>query len=250
MKCMRVESAHACPSGGWYHFYDSAKPSYAPRTGERRESVAQIDVEAILTRWQKLTVPKSLSLFAKSLNVSQDALYRLGCCFANEHKAWAFPMYDGVGSAVGIRLRSETGFKWTVTGSRQGVFVPSYILNDREPIAFLPEGPSDLAALLTIGLYGIGRPNNLGGVAEIKQILRTLKIYQAVIVADNDDMKKLGPRDGRPGIEGAINLQKNLGISSVIWIPPTPCKDVRDFIRNGGTKQMILDDIKNRVWKN
>ena len=71
---------------------------------------------------------------------------------------------------------------------------------------------------------------------------------RAAIIADNDELKRYNGGRGRPGIEGAVRLKKELGILSVIWQPPSPCKDVREFKRRGGTKALIDSDINKKVW--
>ena len=151
-------------------------------------------------------------------------------------------MKNGAGNIVGIRLRKADGFKWAVTGSRQGIFIPN---SDPQKIAYLPEGPTDTAAMLTMGLFAIGRPSCNSGNEYIKEALKRLHISRVVVVADNDEIKA-GNR--RPGLEGAIKLKRFLGLPSVIWMPPSPIKDVREFLGKGGTKQMIESEIKNKVW--
>ena len=41
--------------------------------------------------------------------------------------AWTFPMCDSSGGIIGIRLRTTTGFKFSVAGSRQSLFMPPAI---------------------------------------------------------------------------------------------------------------------------
>ena len=240
MLCQRVESAHPHSKGGWFHFYESAKPDYLPKP---KAVPVRIDAERIMRDWAENTPAAALNASAASLGVSIDALMALGVAYAAPKRAWAFPMVDGTGKTVGIRLRNDDGFKWTVTGSRQGVFVPNI---EPQRVAYLPEGPTDTAAFLTMGLFAIGRPNNVGGVEEIKATLSRLGIFRAVVVADNDELKQYLGREARPGIEGAMKFKRELGLSSVVWVPPT--KDARKFLQSGGTREIIESDIKNRIW--
>jgi hypothetical protein len=155
-------------------------------------------------------------------------------------------MYDKNGIICGIRLRNSRGFKWAVSGSRQGVFLPT-IANPK--IAYLPEGPTDCAALLSIGLFPIGRPTANAATDILISTLKRLKIWQAVIVADNDNLKFGGVcARSRPGLTAAQKLKKQLPVKSVIWVPPPPCKDIRDFVRKGGTKEMIEGMIEGMKW--
>jgi hypothetical protein len=153
-------------------------------------------------------------------------------------------MRSGTVQVIGIRLRNSQGQKWAMTGSRQGIFMAENM--EQCETVFLPEGPTDTAALHTLGLFAIGRPTCMSGNDQINEAIKHFKIRRAAIVADNDDMKQLGSREGRPGIEGALKLQKELRVPNCIWIPPT--KDAREFLRKGGTREMIEADIKNKVW--
>ncbi len=252
--CMRVESEKPCASGGWYHFYGESKPTVIPKRKQEESPASQIvDWSKLIEKWKATGF--QLASLGFDLHVTTQSLISLGAKYAPEYNAWAFPMRDGDGKICGIRLRNLTGEKWAVRGSKQGLFVSenssSHSDNDlsdnnlRFKTCYIAEGPTDTAALLSMGLFAIGRANCLHGAEQIKQTLKRLKIHQAVVVADNDDIKKCGTR---PGIAGAVKLRKELGIKSVVWIPPSPCKDVREFLKRGGTAKQIESDIKNRIW--
>ncbi len=237
MLCQRIESKWPAKAGGWYHWYGESRPEYIPQS---REVPKSIDVRSIIDR-QASDCPKS---FAERLGVSHESLVALDCKWLNARAAYSFPMSDGNGNHIGIRLRNSAGFKWAVPGSRQGVFLPKSLIYETK-IAYLPEGPTDTAALLTIGLFAIGRPTCNSGNDHIKTALKRLGIRRAVIVADNDEIKQTGKR---PGLDGAMKLKKELGIPCVIWMPPSPIKDARQFINQGGTKQMIENEVNKKVW--
>lgn len=245
MLCQRVESQHPHKSGGWFHFYDSDKPQYIPQAKAAPKQL--IKIEDLIQRWMNNTSADELASLANNLGVTYNSLEYLDVCWAKEHKAFAFPMCDSKGNRIGIRLRSHAGFKWAVTGSREGIFLP---ISDTQEVAWLPEGPTDTAALLSLGCYAIGRPTCHSGNSLIVETLNLHKIRRAVVVADNDDLKRFGPDEQRrPGIDGALKLKVELGkakIKSVIWIPPT--KDSREFLKAGGTRVVMESDIKNKVW--
>jgi hypothetical protein len=177
-----------------------------------------------------------------------EALIALGACYAPEYKAWAWPMSDGDGNIIGIRLRSDEGKKWAVTGSRQGIFLPKSYLQVTF-CAFLPEGPTDTAALLSLGFYTIGRPTCSSGNEFIKAALKRLKIYNAVVVSDEDEIKNLpGGIQARPGIVGARRLKAELKLNSIILKPPGGYKDMRAFVRAGGSKALIESAMRNQIW--
>lgn len=249
MKCMRVESEHACPSGGWYHFYGSgeARPDFVPRA---KEAPKAIDAAKMMREWRSKTTTAQFEILAQQLGVLSVSAIAIGAAWAKEFNAWAFPMRDGHGETIGIRLRNIQGFKWAVTGSRQGIFLPEPSVKLAAPVLF-PEGPTDTMAGLSLGFYTIGRPTNLTGIEHIRVAVKRLGIYRVVVVADNDDLKKrnpLGDAEWRPGIEGAQKLKKDLGLPSVIWQPTGQVKDIRDFLRRGGNKTVIDAQIKDRVW--
>ncbi len=278
MLCQRIESAYPAKVSGWYHYYDGKGPRPmvpVKKAGKVHGAISDFG------RLHDLLFEKygqDSNMLALSLGVSIASLVDLQVAWCPTNRAYAFPMRSGEGEIIGIRLRNISGDKWAVTGSRQGIFIPDEEL--KAPICFLPEGPTNTAALLTLGLFAIGRPNVLCGGEQIKVALKRLGIFRAVIVADNDlsrlekltaeksRLESLGLinsdeyaqvveklntlRDGdmrRPGIDGAQKLKKELaGISSCIWIPPAPFKDVRDFLKAGGTRQLIESDLKGKIW--
>lgn len=246
MKCMRVESAHPAHDGGWYHFYSDAKPDCIPPSTPQR---AQPTLDAVKV-WDAMRSIEShiqRQWWAQELGVSIESLDCLNMVHSYQYNAAVFPMYSGE-LMCGLRVRNKSGFKWAISGSRQGVFVSTLKIDRTQPV-YLPEGPTSTAALLTMGLQTIGRPTCNSGNDILRDILTNLGVRKVVIVADNDDMKRLGPRDGRPGIEGAQKLQREIGIKSCIYIPPSPCKDVRDMLKKGGNRAMIESEVSHKTWQ-
>ena len=187
-----------------------------------------------------------LSSFASNLGVSVIALQRLNTAWSHADSAWIFPMLDEDGNTIGLRLRSLNGGKWAKPGSRGGLFY----MRDRPPTekcVLICEGPTDTAAAVTLGFWPIGRPNCASGIELIKATLDRLKIYKAIIAADNDEGKEISGKLVRPGIQGANNLARQIGVRHVVWIPPT--KDLREFLKLGGTRATIENDVKQMMWK-
>lgn len=249
--CMRVQSDKPCSSGGWYHHYGDYRPTFKP---ERKMPERKIDCYSLVGRWRRETSTSTLSTLADALGVNLGALQLLGACYAKEHHAYAFPMRNELGDIVGIRLRNNQGFKWAVSGSRQGVFTPDtsdyipWAAINMPKMVFLPEGPTDTAALLSLGLFAIGRPNCMSGNEQIKLTMQRMSITKAVIIADNDSLKKGNIKDFRPGVNGAKKLANDLKCKHVIFILPSPCKDVRDFLALGGTRKSIENEINHKTW--
>lgn len=230
VKCMRVESAKPCKSGGWYHKYAEQAPVFRPTLPP-----PGINATAMLLKWAENTPAAALGKLATSLGVSDDSLASLNAAWASQHRAWAFPMRDGYNNIVGIRLRAEDGRKWAVRGSRSGIFWPA---TDPQPDVFVTEGPTDTAAALTLGLFALGRPNCNTGGTELRQACRQLSIRRVVMVSDNDD----------PGVNGADRIAKEIALPHCFWCPPA--KDIRDFLQLGGTRLLIEDSLKGMKWTN
>lgn len=233
--CMRVESDKQTRNGGWLHrLQDAPLPVFIPRAAP--VPVIQPSLGAMFERWDKETDFHFLDGFAMTLGIDTDALQAIGCAWSGQ--AWAFPMRDDCGALIGIRLRGSDGKKWAVKGSRQGLFIPTtypYCVDDST--MYIVEGPTDLAAAMTLGLYSVGRPSCLGQESMIAACVRQKKVRRIVIVSDNDE----------PGLLGARKLQTILRMRSCIWIPP--CKDIREFAIAGGDSSFIESAIKDVVWQ-
>lgn len=101
---------------------------------------------------------------------------------------------------------------------------------------YLVEGPTDLAAAMTLGLFAIGRPSCIGNEQMIIEYVKRINARRMVIICDNDD----------PGLRGAAKLQGMLPVLSCIYVPPT--KDIREFLNRGGDRRMIESSIRDLVW--
>jgi len=190
-----------------------------------------IDVAAIMAQCTCAGVPR----LAQELSVSVDALYALECGWSIHHRAWAFPMRDGAGGYIGVRLRTADGSKFAVKGSHAGIFLPRC---EPDKTVVVCEGPSDCAAALTLGYFAIGRPSCSGGVQHLRIAFKRLGIKKAIVVADDDD----------PGLRGAQNLQEHLSIPSCILV--MPAKDIRDYVAAGGNRLGIESMVRCMVWRN
>lgn len=233
--CMRVKSEVPMRNGGWLHRLDNPIPYFQPirKAIEDRS----IDASGIFRTWANNTDTQKLNEFGVSLGVDTDALMSIGCAWATPYSAWAFPMKQADGRVIGIRLRNEAGDKWAVKGSKSGLFVPETYPIDFDGTLWLTEGPTDLAAALSLGLFSIGRPACLGQESLILNYLRLINARRLVIITDNDE----------PGIRGAEKLQSQLPILSCVW--PPPCKDIREYLCLGGNRTMIEASIKDLVWQ-
>jgi hypothetical protein len=231
VECMRVESGKPAKSGGWMHRLDDEPRRYAPPPP--RWQPPTINAAKLMQEWLAGTGPRALDDFATSLGVSTPSVVAVGAAWAAPHSAWAFPMCDGYGNVVGIRLRNEWG-KFAVRGSRQGIFLADV---PAQKTLFVCEGPTDTAAAVELGLFAVGRPNCCCGGAEIQIFARRTACSRVVVISDND----------KPGLDGARKVGGELKLPFAVYVPPA--KDVREFVRLGGTRAMIENTLKGIVWQ-
>lgn len=231
--CMRIQNNKPCKNGGWWWPLNGEVKISRPVRQWHPPADGAPDFNALLADWKLTTDQAELCFYASSLGVKCDALKSLGACQRDPH-TWAFPMRDGKGEVIGIRLRHDDGKKWCVKGSHQGLFV-----NDAPSgeIAFVTEGPTDTAAALSLGLWAVGRASCAGPNQELRRLCKARGIQRAVILSDNDD----------PGINGAERLSHEIGVPCAVIIPPA--KDMREFVRCGGTREMIDWMLKETLWR-
>lgn len=237
--CMRVVSPRpkTFKGGEVGYIHPHPDPNNRPKfTSKPPKQVPQINVKRVLSDWRRAYPNNYLPFLAHDLGVSIRSLEELGCQYAGDyHNAWGFLMKDGYGNPIGIRIRNLFGQKWAVTGSQAGIFIPKVPFQYR---VFIAEGPTDVAAGLSIGLYVIGRPSCSGGVSHIVDWFKKHRAVacEAVIIADNDE----------PGIKGAQELQRWLPVPSCILILPS--KDLREAVKSGIDKSTIDSMIEQLVW--
>jgi hypothetical protein len=196
-------------------------------------STAPAEMQRLMVEYQRAVDPGWLHQFACSLGLSTTSLMTLRIGWSTAHRAWCFPMTDARGNVLGIRLRRPNGYKFAITGGREGLFVPS----SRTTIAvthdslFITEGPTDTAALLDMGFLNVaGRPSCTGGINLLVELVKVQQRPEVVIVADNDE----------PGQRGAANLQNVLLVYAPmvrVVAPPGGIKDVRAWLQAAGKRE-------------
>jgi hypothetical protein len=187
-----------------------------------------------------------ISRLAADLGVTDIALWRLGTRWATPHSAWAFPMYDGRQEMIGVRLRAESGKKWAVTGSHNGLFWPTGLASQAD-LLVICEGPTDTAALLGLGFDVIGRPMCQGLEDLVIDACCRLRPKDVVILADFDEPKPTpGGGTWRPGQDGARRLADELTLAGIRpkIILPLKGKDARAWVRAGATRETVLTVIR------
>lgn len=188
------------------------------------------DFEKINAGYRRNLYGDMLQKYAAELGVSAESLDRLDV--GNTGKGgWSFPMRDEEATMIGIRIRGDRGRKWAYPGSRNGLFVPRG-LTGKGPL-LTAEGPTDTAAMLTVGFDCIGRPSCTGGV---DMAVLFCGSREAVVVADCDG----------PGQRGAIKLADALfWKSKVRVIVPPQSQDAREWLCDGATREVVWAVINN-----
>lgn len=243
--CMRVTADKMTRNGGYLHrLTDDPLPPMPVRS--KPASKPSPNIQGCWNNMKRAHHSEPLEGLAARLGVSVAALIDLCASWAVSHGAWAFPMRDGDGMVVGIRLRSEDGRKWAVRGSREGLFYAERPPADH--VAVICEGPTDTAAAITLGLWAVGRPSCMGGVDHLKKLFRRLRVRSAVIVGDNDPPKPR-PQGGywQPGLDGAHRLMAALKLPCKLLIPPA--KDIRAWVQAGAVREDIESLIRYQNWR-
>ena len=234
VECMRVQSAKPAKSGGWLHWQGQLPSAASPPLSLRFKSqLTTINATKLHRGWLAATTPTQLAEFASALGLSVAALEAANAAWAAPYASWAFPMCDGHGNTLGIRLRANDGRKWAVRGSRQGIFIAKV---PPQPWLFVCEGPTDTADAVELGLFAVGRPNCCCGGADIKIFARRHQCHRVVIISDND----------KPGLDGARKVGLEIKLPFAVYVPPA--KDLREFVRLGGTRAMIENTLHSTLW--
>ena len=231
--CSRVESDHRWGDAGWFHQLRD-RPRWTPRT--RSYSIAL----STSTNWAARSRQFEADLddgelvdLAHHLGVTTSSLRRLGIGWSGW--AWTFPMRNGEARICGIRVRRPDGSKLCIKGSRQGLFIPKG-LHDSDTL-LLPEGPTDTAALLDIGMSAVGRPNCSAGRRLLSAYIRRRRLKLVAVVADNDAQ----------GIAGAQSCAQGLAAYTRdvrVIHPPNEINDARAWRIAGATKGDIEEAVQ------
>jgi hypothetical protein len=217
---MFVESPHPS-AGGFMHWLEAPTNGKAAPRAYSPSFARVIDLEWLSKTYVMAATKTKIKTLAEQLGVTFDSLISLRVGWDQE--AFTFPMQDAKGKIVGIRRRLPDGKKLSVKGGHEGLFVPSN-LNGENPL-YVCEGPTDCAALLTLGLPAVGRPSCTGGLDYLVELCRNRRVH---IAADND----------LPGMRGATRLKERLK-NAGIFTPPNGIKDVRAWVNSGATRTNI-----------
>jgi len=164
---------------------------------------------------------------AEVLGVAPAALRSMGVGRDESRSRWTFPECDGESAIIGIGTRASDGSKGFVRGGRRGLILPATLdLSPSGPTVLVVEGPSDMAAMLTLDLQAVGRPSATGGVKHLVDLLREMD--DVLIIGDND-ANGVGER----AAEGVAQKLADAWSRPVRWsLSPDGCKDAREWLQS------------------
>ena len=228
--CIRVESERRMRLG-WLHKIG----------GDTRQTLRYVPPPPPRTRaapvdWSKVASECCAALpdmddLPDTLGVSAESLGLLMYGWSVEHGCYTFPMRDERGSIIGIRTRYRNGSKYSMRGSRNGLFIPTNF--DAAKEVWICEGPTDCAALLTLGLNAIGRPSNTSGHEMMMSVLSRGRDH-VYIVADRESAERTDAITVNAARRIAGESRRRCRI-----IRPPDCKDVRDWIASGANAGIL-----------
>ena len=233
--CPRTETGARkyLDGSGYLHVIDASIPMPDKRDEQGVELPEHsLVLSSLASKMMSACDDERASVLSDALGVSRSALRLLRVGWSANSDAFSFPMYRAGQRVIGIRLRSMTGKKWAIKGSRQGLFMPMGWPAPKKGI-LICEGPTDTAAMLTLGFNAIGRPSAMGSHALVEEAVSG---HSVCIVSDTDEV----------GLNSAQKLAEHLKRSGAcqrtgILVPPT--KDARDWVKSGATRQQVSEAV-------
>lgn len=233
------------------HSYEH--PSHRRQRRAAEKPKARPDFEHIArTAFCRSDASQRRQELAAVLGVTATALeqLRVGPWGLKDGLHWLFPERDAAGKIIGLsrRYRNDDKRAWPCS-DRGLIYCDNWQAFDG-PV-YLVEGPSDTAAMLSLGLCVVGRPSNTGGVDHLIELLTQLPSDRELIVLGENDRKShesLKPNakaSHRADCEGcsacwpgqfgsmqtANKLARQLNRRVEVMFPPDGAKDVREMVR-------------------
>jgi hypothetical protein len=256
--CMRVPSNRKSRSqaGGYIHQLndDSQHPIASLERAKPKPNDTALHVELEPVAKRALGDALHTEKLAGLLGVTQKSLELLEVGWDNVQGSWCWtwPERNALGQIVGITLRYPNDKKRMVKGSRRGLYYEPRWCAGRGPL-YIVEGGSDTAAMLSMGLRAVGRPQAMPGRQAMRDLATLLPTSRGpIVVLGERDRKRhqdLPPATqachrpscrgcelcwpGRHGaIETARKLRSRLHRRKVMWrLPPDDAKDARAWLR-------------------
>jgi 5S rRNA maturation endonuclease (ribonuclease M5) len=257
--CMRVPSERPSGNGGWLHPADHrifvtrshrspvSSMQKVTRCGHRgspkQGHVASRWRAMVEECYEAMSTPEREDL-AVALGLTLESLQLLGVGWidrefekSSAQGTWrlrgsTWPMAASDGQYVGVKVRLQEPWgrcrKLCVPGSTNGLTL-NPALSPSGPV-WIVEGETDAAAFLSIGISNVVGVPGAGQAAEVASEVVYGRI--AIIVQDADEA----------GEDGADRLARELSrYASKVFVvsPEVGCKDVREAVSKGATKEDV-----------
>ncbi len=231
----------------------TVKPQVSPSNTtppfEIDDNLNKPDWDALNNQFQKAISKRQRRDLANELGVGAKTLIDLGLGWDESKQCFTFPERNATGQITGIGTRDMTGQKRCVKASVRGVYLPDRWRDIPGPL-YICEGPSDTAALLTIGRLGIGRPSATGGTKVLVELLAQVGDREIIVVGEND-CKADGKWPGRTAAESLANqLAQKLNRRVGLMMPPENAKDVREWLKHKLLQQRKKQPSRRKEKKN
>lgn len=236
--CMRVESRWLSKNklGGWLHKLNEPLPVVVV---EERVDEPAVEWGELAMRLYEAGRGERQRL-SNSLGVPVAALEELHVGLGyDEYRHSAFsswPERSAGGAVVGIVRRYPNGVKKMAKGGHHGLYFGNHPLAMPGPV-LLPEGGTDTAALMGMGLNAVGRPSNTGGVCELVKFLKGIA-KQTLVLGERDRKDSPDCKCGVcmkcwPGLAGARMTAERLAavLKTSVEVRMFPnAKDARQWV--------------------
>lgn len=208
-------------------------PRNRPKTSTvEKKTVWVMDAQ----KYQRDLTPEKRKLLAANLGLPVeclDSLFYVGWVKDKwDGPCWTFPEQNGRGEIIGITKRSYKGVKKAFKTAGRGLTIPRNWEEQVGPI-FVVEGASCTLALAAMGLTGIGRFSNVGGVSHLVELLENVPADREIIVMGEWDAKPDGEWPGLVGSTAVAGALAEQLMRPIKWaLPPDHAKDVRKWVNN------------------
>lgn len=234
--CQRVPSEKRVGDAGWLHRHGDLFVAPTPPPVELEiPDVAPPGWSEAVDDCHNCMEEYQWRFLSQQTGCNIKSLQSIRAGWSAVRQAYTFPMRNGKREVCGVRLRFPNGRKSSVKGSRNGLFVsPDTDLSTKR--VYVCEGPTDTAALISIGVVAVGRPSCNSGSKYLAELLPFGP--ELVVVADKD----------KPGRDGAkliaTQLSKTKGTVKVI--EPLKGGDANEWVQQG-CSQFIIDVVSDQA---
>lgn len=186
--CMRQESKKPSTNklGGWIHRLDEPLPVVKIEPKREEPPVDWTNEAQRMYRHGDAERRRLSEVLGLKTEALEELMVGMGFDEYRRQSFSSWPERNAAGMVVGIVRRYMDGSKKTMKGSHHGLYYGRAPVVMPGPV-YLPEGGSDTAALIGLGVNAIGRPSNTGGIGDLGKML--VGVRKVVVVIGESDRK-------------------------------------------------------------